>query len=145
MAGLERRLVAVAAGPVTGWLYARGLRRLWHASHPGAGISHARAVAFLAGWLATAVALLSPLDPLGGQLFSAHMLQHELLMLLAAPLLVAGRPLGAFLWALPPPWRQYAWWGCRASGLQALAHANHPVTAWLLHAAALGCGTYRAC
>jgi cytochrome c oxidase assembly factor CtaG len=41
------------------------------------------------------VALVSPLDGLGAALFSAHMVQHELLMIVAAPLLVLGRPLGA--------------------------------------------------
>jgi len=35
------------------------------------------------------------------QSFSVHMLQHELLMLVVAPLLVAGRPLAVFAWALP--------------------------------------------
>ena len=48
--------------------------------------------AFAAGIGALVVALLSPLDALSDVLFSAHMGQHELLMLVAAPLLVMGKP-----------------------------------------------------
>ena len=53
------------------------------------------AAAFAGGWLALAVALVSPLHPWGNVLFSVHMIQHELLMLVAAPLLVLGRPVVA--------------------------------------------------
>jgi cytochrome c oxidase assembly factor CtaG len=52
-----------------------------------------RAVAFVAGLLVMLVALVSPVDRLADlYLFSAHMLQHMLLILLAAPLLVVGVP-----------------------------------------------------
>ena len=37
----------------------------------------------------------------GRVLFSAHMAQHEILMLISAPLLVLGRPLVPYLWGLP--------------------------------------------
>jgi putative membrane protein len=123
---------------IAGWLYARGVRRLWRDAGHGAGIGAARAAAYGVGWFALAVALLSPLDPLGTVLFSAHMVQHELLMLVAAPLLVLGRPLAAFVWALPVAWRQPASWVCKASGLQAAVRAlTQPAVAWSLHAAAL--------
>jgi putative membrane protein len=62
-------------------------------------------VCFFSGILTVIAALLSPLDGLSDLLFSAHMGQHELLMLIAAPLLVLGRPLYVWLWALPPPLR----------------------------------------
>jgi putative membrane protein len=65
-----------------------------------------QAASFWAGWLVLALVLLSPLHGLGERLFSAHMAQHELLMVLAAPLLVLGRPLLPGLWALSPPHRQ---------------------------------------
>ncbi len=121
-----------------GALYARGIRVLWKQAGSGAGISRARAVAFGLGWLASVAALLSPIDPLGGQLFSAHMVQHELLMLVAAPLLVVGRPLGAFLWGLPRDWRRHAWSACHGSGLQRFVRwLTTPGTAWLVHALAL--------
>jgi len=79
-----------------------------------------------------------PLDTLGEELFSAHMVKHELLMIVAAPLLVLGRPLAAWVWALPPAWRgalgscfrQPAW---RVPWLALTA----PLSAWALHALAL--------
>jgi putative membrane protein len=64
-----------------------------------------RRAAFLAGWLTLAAALISPLHELGESLFSAHMGQHELLMVVAAPLLAWARPLAPMLRALPGPWR----------------------------------------
>ena len=56
---------------------------------------------FVAGWLVLAGAVLSPLHEAGERSFAAHMLEHELLMLVAAPLLVLSRPVGVALWALP--------------------------------------------
>lgn len=48
---------------------------------------------FLAGDLVLLFALVSPLDEIGDTyLFSAHMLQHLLLVLLAPPLLISGLP-----------------------------------------------------
>ena len=61
----------------------------------------ARAVAFYAGILTCALALLSPIDRASDVLFSAHMVQHELLMLVAAPLVVLAKPYATILWALP--------------------------------------------
>lgn len=60
---------------------------------------------FLAGDLVLVFALISPLDELGDTyLFSAHMLQHLLLVLLAPPLLVAGLPPEPLRRALEIPW-----------------------------------------
>ena len=72
------------------------------------GASHMRTrntIAFFGGLLTLFIALISPLDHLSEELFSAHMVQHELLIIIAAPLLVLGRPLLAFLWAFPAKWR----------------------------------------
>lgn len=53
----------------------------------------ARAIAFAAGVLLLLLALISPLDTLGDTyLFSAHMLQHLLLVLAVPPLLLLGLP-----------------------------------------------------
>ena len=91
------------AGVVTaGVFYVAGLRILWKRAGVGRGIERWRAAAFGAGMLTLAFALLSPLAWLSGLLFSAHMTQHELFMLVAAPLLVLGRPGVAWIWALPP-------------------------------------------
>ena len=80
-------------------LYLRGLFRLRSVS-PHAFGTYPLAC-FVTGWLVLVVALVSPLHPWGSVLFSAHMTQHELLMLVAAPLLVLGRPVIPLLWALP--------------------------------------------
>lgn len=97
-----------------------------------------RAAAFVGGWVMLVVALVSPLDGLGAALFSAHMLQHELLMIVAAPLLVVGRPLGVWVWALPARWRKRVGTAVRWRPLQAVwSVITAPAGAWLLHAAAL--------
>ncbi|HEX2091156.1 MAG TPA: cytochrome c oxidase assembly protein [Longimicrobiaceae bacterium] len=122
---------------LAGWLYARGVRRLWR-SGAGRGIRRWEAVCYAAGWTILAVALVSPLHPLGEVLFSAHMTQHELIMALAAPLLVLGRPLVPFLWAVPIGWRRAAGGWARGGVVRGSWRAlTGPFTAWLLHAAAL--------
>lgn len=118
--------------------YAVGLTRLWRAAGVGHGVPRWEALCFLGGWLTLFVALVSPLHPWGSVLFSVHMTQHELLMLVAAPLLVLARPMPAMLHALPhglagdlgrlsnvPAWR-LTW---RA--------ITNPFVAWLLHAVVL--------
>lgn len=98
------------------------------------------------GWLTLAGAIVSPLHAAGERSFAAHMIEHELLMLVAAPLLVLGRPLGVFLWALPRSLRlalrrwtsgagyRQAWRGI--SGAPS-ATALQIVALWLWHAPAL--------
>jgi putative membrane protein len=51
-----------------------------------------RDLAFYLGLVVLAVALASPLEPLSEQLFWAHMVQHVLLMMVAAPLIVLASP-----------------------------------------------------
>lgn len=60
-----------------------------------------RRALFLAGLAVVAVALSPPLDAVAGRRLSAHMVQHLLLMLAAAPLLVAARPLAWVRESLP--------------------------------------------
>lgn len=91
---------------LAGWLYLGGLRRLWAAAGVGRGVSRARAGAFVGGLVVCWIALESPLDALGSALFSGHMLQHELLAVVAAPLLVMGEPFIVVPRGLPPPWRR---------------------------------------
>jgi hypothetical protein len=59
-----------------------------------------------------------------------YMVQHEILMVVAAPLLVLSRPFATFLWALPMRWR------ARFGSIPYRALANMWF-AWTLHAAAL--------
>jgi putative membrane protein len=119
-------------------LYARGLRRLWQRAGAGRGVRRWQAWCFAAGIFALFVALISPLDALGGTLFSAHMLQHVVLMLVAAPLLVLAAPLLPMLWALPIGWRYALGRWARHPDVRGFWYVfSNPVSAWLLHAAAL--------
>lgn len=123
-----------------------GLVRLWRRVGRGRGISVTEVCAFAAGCLAIVAALVSPLDAMGGVLFSAHMVQHELLMIVAAPLLVLGRPLAAWTWAFPARWRgrigaffhRAGWrvpWVLFTGTLW--AWALHALTLWVWHIPAL--------
>jgi putative membrane protein len=88
------------------WLYGRGLARAWTRAGLGRIIPLWRAACFLAGEAVLVVALISPIDPLGETLLSAHMGQHILLSAVALPLLLLGHPLRAWTWALPQRWRR---------------------------------------
>jgi cytochrome c oxidase assembly factor CtaG/cytochrome c2 len=93
---------------------------------------------FWTGWISLVIALVSPLHPLGEALFSAHMAQHELLMVVAAPLLVLGRPIVAFLWALPLSLRRWSGRAMKATVPQHIWRTlTDPFGAWLLHAVVL--------
>jgi cytochrome c oxidase assembly factor CtaG len=66
------------------------------------------------------------------------MVQHELLMLVAAPLLVLGRPLPVLLWALPRPARlRVATWTRGVAVATFWRWMTQPATGWTAHAAAL--------
>ena len=119
-------------------LYAIGLVRLWSHAGRGRGIGVRTALWFAAGWLTLVVALVSPLDPLGTRLFAAHMVQHELLMIVAAPLLVLGRPLAVWAWALPFEARRGAGrFFHRPAWRVPWLILTGPLAAWALHALAL--------
>ena len=64
-----------------------------------------RMLLFWGACAALVAALISPLDALGETLLTWHMVQHFLLMLVAAPLLVLSQPLVPLLWGLPRPLR----------------------------------------
>jgi cytochrome c oxidase assembly factor CtaG len=97
-----------------------------------------RHTAFWIGWLALVFALVSPLHQLGDALFSAHMLQHEILIMVAAPLIAAAHTSVTFLYLLPQGKRRVI--GQFISNVEsypALALVTAPLPAWLLHAVAL--------
>lgn len=123
---------------LTAWLYARGLRRTWRAAGVGHGIRRWEAACYFGGWLSLVIALVSPLHPWGGVLFSAHMTQHEVLMLVSAPLIALGRPLIAGLRSLPTSTAASL---ARASNHRAWRSTWHaianPFSAWIIHAVAL--------
>lgn len=81
-----------------------------------------RALSALAGLVVLLFALVSPLDTLGDEyLFSAHMVQHLLLVLVVPPLLLLGIPLSFYRRALSIP------------SLRRIARVlTHPAVAWTL-------------
>lgn len=120
---------AVVGGLVlTAVAYEMGWRALV-ASRPGHPPSPGRRRAFLGGLAVLVVALLSPVATYSHVLLSAHMVQHLLLTLVAAPLLVAGRPLLVLGATLPADRRRRL---LRAG--RPFAFLGHPLVAWLLFA-----------
>ncbi|HSJ43583.1 MAG TPA: cytochrome c oxidase assembly protein [Euzebyales bacterium] len=98
-----------------------------------------RARCFTGALAAIPLALLSPLDALSGALASAHMVQHVLLILIAAPLLALAAPSSALLRGTPVAVRRTTGRWRHRLGLThaSLAPLRHPVGAWLLHVATL--------
>ncbi|HEY4352281.1 MAG TPA: cytochrome c oxidase assembly protein [Paraburkholderia sp.] len=129
----------VALTAISAVAYATGYLRLRRRSGTrGRSLRARHGVAFTAGSCALALALFSPLDTLSAWLFSAHMVQHETMMLIAAPLLVLGRPLAVWIWALPRAWRLGAGRCIRGRRFAASWRLlTAPLTGWLLHAASL--------
>ena len=80
-----------------GALYGRGWWRLYRIGHPP---SRWRLALYGLGLAALAAALLSPIDDLADQLFPMHMVQHLLLTMLAAPLILLGNPFPVVLWGV---------------------------------------------
>lgn len=112
-------LAAIALG-AAGLAYLAGVRARapltpWHLA------------AFAAGWLALAASLAPALDRAAADSFALHMVQHELLMVVAPPLMILGRPFTALGAVAPRGLLRALAWPLRIP----------PPAAWLLHAAAL--------
>lgn len=88
-------------------LYLIGWLRLHSRSRRSSPFLARRARLYLAGWLVLEGALVSPLHEAGEVSFTFHMIEHELIMLPGALLLVAARPGPVLLWGLPAPARQF--------------------------------------
>jgi cytochrome c oxidase assembly factor CtaG len=119
-------------------LYALGVARAWRRAGFGQGVAATQTTAFIAGWMALAIALESPLHEWSERLFVAHMVQHELLMVVAAPLIALGAPLIAMLSAMPRAWRPVARAAIVAQRRSRVARwLAAPGAAFCLHALAL--------
>src|SRR5688500_9957243 len=112
----------------------------------GARVRTVERAAFWIGWCAMVAAVAPPMDGAAAEAFSSHMAQHEMLMLIGAPLVIVGRPILPWLWALPDRFRPVAAGGLRSSVLSpvwraltlpALAWAIHGAVVWLWHLPAL--------
>jgi len=123
---------------LTAGLFAIGFSRLKREAGKHGSRRTWEAICFAGGWLALFVALVSPLHAWGSVLFSAHMTQHEVLMLVAAPLLVLARPVVPFLWAFPLDWSRRLGNIGKVGWVSSVWHAlTIPLVAWLVHAVAL--------
>ena len=123
--------------------YVGGVRRLWARAGQGRGVRVGQTWAFAGAVVALLAALASPFDAVADALFSAHMIQHLVLILVAAPLLVLGNVTVALAWAPPLAVRRGVarWWNGAAGTPRVVRGAAHvvatPAAAWVLHAAAL--------
>jgi cytochrome c oxidase assembly factor CtaG len=119
-------------------VYGTGLVRVWRSAGYGRGIRQREAWAFACGWIAMAVALSPPMDELSDVWLVAHMVQHELLIIVAAPLVAAGAPLLALLWAVPGGLRRRALESVRRPPITlAWALLTGPPAVFVLHGVAL--------
>jgi putative membrane protein len=126
--------VLLAGLLLAAWAYRRG-----QTSGPRRPVDTWRARCFTLALVALGLALLSPLDALSNALASAHMVQHLLLLLVAAPLLALAAPSSAILRGSPPAVRRASGRWRRRLGLTHgnLAVLRHPAAVWLLQVGVL--------
>jgi putative membrane protein len=115
-----------------GYLWA--VRRVGWA-HPASPVPWIRTACWLLGLGAIVLALQSPIERYDTTLFSLHMVQHILLVLVAAPLLALGAPITLLMRAVRPETRRRVIlpilhsWPVRA--------VTFPLVTWLLFAFAM--------
>ena len=124
---------------LSGFLLAALAYRRGQTGRPRRQVDTWRGRCFTGALLALGVALLSPLDALSSALASAHMVQHLLLLLVAAPLLALSAPSSTILRGSPLAVRRASGRWRRRLGL---THGNlravgHPAVVWLLSVGAL--------
>ena len=124
-----------------GVLYTAGWRRL---RAKGSQLADGwRLLAYGSGILFIALALLSPIETLSGQLFFMHMIQHLLLVMLGPPLLLLAEPMPVLLWGLPAGARRRVGrilsrlLHRKSASRRALRTATGPGVVWLLFVVAL--------
>lgn len=120
----------------TGW-YAFGVARAMKEGR-AAALSPGGTIAFAGGIAVVLLALQSPIDVVSEDLFSVHMVQHLLLMLVAPPLFVCSDCLLMFLRALAPRERKLVarvWVSAKIG--RGYHFIMHPIPVWLLT-----CGTF---
>jgi cytochrome c oxidase assembly factor CtaG/cytochrome c2 len=123
---------------ISATVYVTGVRRLWRRAGIGVGITRWQAASFAVGLLSVMVALLSPIAWWSEILFSVHMTQHEILMLVSAPLIVMAKPLFVALWTLPARGRERAASLVRGPTIALAWRAiTGPLAAFVIHAVAI--------
>lgn len=118
--------------------FAIGFARLRQRSTAGREALRKRAWLFAGGWGVLAFAVVSPLHEAGERSFTMHMIEHELIMLVAALLLALSRPLATMIWAFPAPARQAMARGAHSGAIRGpWRFITDPVVATILQAGVL--------
>lgn len=121
-------MIAAVAGAAVVALYLWAVRR-YALLHPARAFSAARIVPFCLGVVVAVATVSAPVDVLTDRSFTAHMLQHVVLMLVVPPLLLLGAPLQLIVGATPTK-------AARKITAFANSQAAHalfsPLTGWLL-------------
>lgn len=131
---------------ITLLLYGVGFARLWARARRGRRAMRRDALLFGLGWLVLTASLVSPLHEAGERSFTVHMIEHELIMLVATLLLATAGAGSMLLWGLPAAARRAfgrlvharsiaAGWGALSSPW--VATALQAAALWLWHAPAL--------
>ena len=108
-------------------------------------VARRRSFLFLGGWLVLTLSLVSPLHEGGERSFTLHMIEHELIMLVATLLLAASHSGGTLAWGLPRLGRRLLGGRWKAPVAALWRRLTEPVTAtvvqaivmWAWHAPAL--------
>ena len=111
-------------------LFLVGTQRLGNRSK----IERKRPWLFLGGWLVLTLSLISPLHEGGERSFTLHMIEHELIMLVATFLLAASHAGGVLAWGLPRPLRRALGGGWKAPLSSLWRRLTEPMTATILQA-----------
>jgi cytochrome c oxidase assembly factor CtaG len=122
-------------------LFLVGERRLASRSK----VPRKRSWLFVGGWTVLALSLMSPLHQAGERSFTLHMIEHELIMLVASFLLAASAAGGVLAWGLPAPVRRGLGGQWKAPLASVWRTLTGPITAtivqclvmWAWHAPAL--------
>jgi putative membrane protein len=124
----DLRLICIVAS--VGAIYIRAERRAPAGNgQTGRGTSRAHRDWFLAGLATILVALQGPIDAGAATSFSVHMVQHLLLTMVAAPLLVLGAPVTLAFRASSKPARLRLRSVLRSAPIRLL---SNPLVAWTL-------------
>jgi putative copper resistance protein D len=121
-------LVAAAAA------YLWAVRRV-NIAHPANPVPRDRPAFFLLGLAAIAIALQSGIERYDTTLFSVHMVQHVILIFLAAPAIVLAAPITLVLRVATPGTRRR--WILPILDSRAVRVIGHPLVAWLLFTAVM--------
>jgi putative membrane protein len=112
-------------------LWRSGVTRV-NARHPGNPVPRRRTIGWMAGLGVLLVALDSGVERYDTTLFSMHMVQHLLLTMVAAPLLLYAGPITLLMRASGPATRRR--WILPLLHARPVRVISHPVVAWILFA-----------